>query len=390
MSRSPRVVHVVPALFGPSGIIGGGERYALELSRTMAERVPTTLISFGARPRRERFGALEVRVLTNWIHFRRFQLDPFNPLLLAHLARADIIHYHQTHTMMAGLALLFAKVTHKPIFTTHLGSGGFGIHNYVDISRWYTGHLHISRFSLEVFGHRDLATARVILGGVDTTKFAPDSDPATPRDGGVLCVARLLPHKGINDLIDAVDTDTPLTIIGRRWRHAARYYDLLRQRAAGKRVTFREDCDDDDLVRAYRRAWCVVLPSVYTTVFGERYTIPELLGQALLEGMACGAPAICTAVGGMPEVVVDGVTGFVVPPNDPAALGEKIRWLRDHSDEAQRMGQAARRRVLDHFTWDRVVDHCLAAYGLADPGRATEPTAVPVAATPRREGGNAP
>src|ERR1700716_4351783 len=80
VSRLPRVLQVVPALFGAEGVIGGAERYALELSRAMAARVPTTLLSFGARSRHEQMGPLDVRVLTNWIHFRRFKLDPLNPL----------------------------------------------------------------------------------------------------------------------------------------------------------------------------------------------------------------------------------------------------------------------------------------------------------------------
>jgi hypothetical protein len=70
-----------------------------------------------------------------------------------------------------------------------------------------------------------------------------------------------------------------------------------------------------------------------------------------------------TDVCSLPEVVVDGVTGFVVPPNDSVALRVKIRWLHDHPEAARRMGDAARQRVLDVFTWDRVVDRCLDAYG---------------------------
>jgi glycosyltransferase involved in cell wall biosynthesis len=365
VSRLPRVVQVVPALFGAEGVIGGAERYALELSRAMAARVPTTLVSFGARSKREQMGPLDVRVLTNWFHVRRFKLDPFNPLLLAQLAQADIIHYHQTHTMMSSLALLYARAVRKPIFTTHHGSGGIALHNHFDVSRWYAGHLQVSEFSRRSFQQENLPNARVILGGVDTARFSPAADPEAGRTGEVLFVGRLLPHKGINYLIEAVDATTPLTIIGRRWRHAQRFYDLLQQLAVGKRVEFREDCDDDDIIAAYRRALCVVLPSVHTTVFGEYYAIPELLGQTLLEGMACGTPAICTAVGGMPEVVADGVTGFVVPPNDPAALSAKIKWLQEHPAEARQMGAAARQRVLDQFSWDRVVDRCLDAYGIS-------------------------
>jgi glycosyltransferase involved in cell wall biosynthesis len=64
----------------------------------------------------------------------------------------------------------------------------------------------------------------------------------------------------------------------------------------------------------------------------------------------------------MPEVVEDGVTGFVVPPNDPVTLGERLRWLGAHPREAAAMGRAARRRVLEKFDWGAVVGRCLEIY----------------------------
>jgi colanic acid/amylovoran biosynthesis glycosyltransferase len=64
----------------------------------------------------------------------------------------------------------------------------------------------------------------------------------------------------------------------------------------------------------------------------------------------------------MPEVVEEGVTGFVVPAHDAGELGGKLRWLREHPREAKRMGQAARRRVLEKFTWPGVVRRCLEIY----------------------------
>ena len=91
--------------------------------------------------------------------------------------------------------------------------------------------------------------------------------------------------------------------------------------------------------------------------------VPELLGQTLLEGMSCGAPTVATDVASLPEIVVDGVTGFVVPPGDPKALGERLRWLHEHRDAADDMGRAGRRRVIEHFTWPVVVQRCLTAYG---------------------------
>src|SRR5437667_8031614 len=125
---------------------------------------------------------------------------------------------------------------------------------------------------------------------------------------------------------------------------------------------FRHDVGDAELVNAYRRSLCIVLPSVYRTATGHETLVPELLGQTLLEGMACGIPAVCTNVASLPEVVEHGVTGLVVPPNDALALRGALQWLRDHPEVAREMGAAARRRVLTRFTWPEVVRRCLEIY----------------------------
>ncbi len=375
MKNPPRVVHIVPALFGWENVFGGAERFALELARAMARRVPTTLISFGAKSTRLRLDDLDVRVLKNWIHFRRFKFNPLTPMLMPHLASADIIHIHQPETLAASLALPLARLTGKKIFSTHLGGGGFGLHQIFNVTNWYHGHLHLSTFSQKAFGHDDLATARPILAGVDTDQFVPD--PNVPRDGGPVFVGRLLPHKGINYLIEAMDPDIPLTIVGRHWSHARKFDQLLSELSRGKNIHFIEgktyepgtwapEGDNTIIREACQKALCIVLPSVHETVFGEHYGIPELLGLVLLEGMACGAPALVTDVCSLPEVVKDGVTGFIVPPNDAGALREKIRWLWEHPEEARAMGQAARQYVLDHFTWDRTVNRCFEAYGVPE------------------------
>ena len=111
----------------------------------------------------------------------------------------------------------------------------------------------------------------MILGGVDTTRFSPGGEPGD----GVLFVGRILPHKGIHDLVDA-----------RRHRmcrsasSASRWTktyldDAARARAHGKQVTFVHDADDAALVEEYRRAACVVLPSVYTTPDGRTTQNPR-------------------------------------------------------------------------------------------------------------------
>lgn len=357
--HAPRVMHVVPALFGSDdGIVGGAERYALELARHMADETPTTLVTFGERERRETLGRLEIHVLGHPWYVRGQRTNPVSLSLLSELRKADVIHCHQQHVLASSLAALVGKFSRRRVFVSDLGGGGWDVSAYVSTDRWYKGHLHISEYSRKINKQTEKAWAHVILGGVDTEKFSPDE--RVTRNGKILFVGRLLAHKGVDTLVRALPEGMKLEIIGKPYDD--NYARDLQALAAGKPVTFRHDCNDEELIRAYRESMCVVLPSVYKTMYGQETRVPELLGQTLLEGMACGAPAICTDVASMPEVVADGVTGFVVPPNDPSALKAKLSWLREHSTEASELGRAARQRVLAKFTWPAVVQRCLEIY----------------------------
>jgi glycosyltransferase involved in cell wall biosynthesis len=176
-------------------------------------------------------------------------------------------------------------------------------------------------------------------------------------------VGRILPHKGIAGLIDALPDGMALDVIGPVSDPAA--LERLTIQAASKIVRFRHDCTDDQLVDAYRQASCVVLPSVYRTPEGHFSAVPELLGQTLLEAMACGTPVICTRVASMPEIVEDGRTGFVVEPGDRDGLRHRLRWMNENPDAAKEMGANARKVVLDRFLWRHVVHRCLEAYRAA-------------------------
>lgn len=358
-ARPPRVVHIVPSKFDRErGIIGGAERYAFELARHMASEVPTTLVTFGDTPTTERIGMLEIRVVGPPRRIRGQPLNPFSWAVIPEIRKADVVHCHQQHVVISSFAAVASRVFGKRVFVTDLGGGGWDISSYLSTDRWYHGHLHISAFSRRVHGHDANPAARVILGGVDTERFSPAAVPSLP--GRVLFVGRLLPHKGVDDLVDALPDGMELEIIGQPYDQ--RFVDDLHSLARGKTVNFRHDCDDAALVASYRRSAVVVLPSVYRTRYGATTSVPELLGQTLLEGMACGVPAICTDVGSMPEVVQAGATGFVVPPNNPRELRGRLEWIRDHPDEAIGMGRAAREVVLSDFTWPAVVARCLDAY----------------------------
>ncbi len=392
-----RVLHIAPAIFGEDGVFGGGERYAFELARHMAEVVDTRLLAFGARDRCERIGNLEVRVIGNPWYVGGHRGNPVALSMLYHLRGAEVVHCYQQHVLATSLAALACRVLRRRVFVTDLGGGGWDLSAYVSTDKWFDGHLHISEYSRKYFGHEGKPFAHVILGGVDGEKFSPgparladhsadrpagssadgpadlplDRPIVRPADGfdrrsserPVVYAGRILPHKGINDLIVAVPPDLELKIIGRVADD--RFLADLQRLAAGKRVTFQHDCNDAELIDNYRSALCVVLPSVYRTLYGTETRVPELLGQTLLEGMACGAPVICTRVASMPEIVEDGVSGFIVPPNDSAALADRIRWLREHPGEAAAMGAAARQRALDQFTWPGVVRRCLNIYAAA-------------------------
>ncbi len=354
-----RVVHLVPAVFGSDGgIFGGAERYAFELARHMAKEVPTSLLTFGERDRLETVDRLELRTIGNPWYVRGQHRNPFAPQMFAALRAADVVHCHQQHVLASSAAAIFCRATGRRVFVTDHGGGGFDVSAYLQTDRWYHGHLHQSEYARTIWGHACNPAAHVIMGGVDTRKFSPDE--SVPRGTTVLFVGRLLPHKGVDDLVRALPHGLELEIIGQP--HETRYLSDLRALAAGRRVAFRHDCDDAALVDAYRRALCVVLPSVYRTMYGHETKIPELLGQTLLEAMACGAPAICTDVASLPEVVEDGVTGFVVAPNNPATLGDRIKWLAEHRPEAEAMGRAGRHRVREKFTWNAVVRRCLEIY----------------------------
>lgn len=359
MSLRPRIVHITPALFGQAGAYGGAERYSFELARNMARYADTTLVSFGEVASRDTtLEGLKVKVLGPAWRVRGQRFNPMHPGIVRAVAGADVIHCHQPHTLAAEVVALLARSTHRRVFASDLGGGGWGFSSRLNTDQWFHGHLHISQYSREVAGHANRPAAATIYGGIDTGRFSPD--PSIAREPLVVFVGRLMSHKGVNDLIDALPDGMSLELIGRPY--APRFYADLERLAAGRRVIFRHDCTDDDIVNAYRRAACVVLPSVYRDCYGNESKVPELLGQTPLEGMACGTPAIVTNVASLPEVVADGETGFVVPPNNPSALRDRLALFRDHPERVRQMGAAGRRWVLEQFTWDAVVRRCLKAY----------------------------
>ena len=363
-AKEVQVLHVVPRGFGGAGgVFGGAERYVHELARFMAPRTSTRIVTFGDASEEREDGPLQIRILGKpWLVRGQYH-NPFSTKVIREARRATVIHCHQQHVLISSFLALLGKLLRKKVFVTELGGGGWDVSAYLSTDSWYAGHLHISAYSRHIYNHEDLPKSHVIYGGVDRGKFFP-AEQFSP-DGPILYVGRLLPHKGIDYLLEGVPADLPLKVVGKPLDTS--FMEYLRTLAKGKRVEFLHEVEDGELVNIYQEASCVVLPSVYETRFGVKSKVPELLGQTLLEGMACAIPAICTHVASMPEVVEHEKTGFVVPPNNPAVLGERLHWLRANPDQAMHMGRAGLQRVVEMFDWERVVETCFRIYGFSMP-----------------------
>jgi glycosyltransferase involved in cell wall biosynthesis len=269
------------------------------------------------------------------------QLNSISWDLVDALEAADVIHAHQVFTRSGEASILIASVLGKPVFATDLGAHASTLGMRYGMLDLTAGVICISDFSAAMM--RTSAPVEVLLGGVDTERFTPPR--GTPTREHVLYVGRLLPHKGIDTLIQAMPADLKLIICGTAYDDA--YHDHLRSLAAGKAVDFVTGADDKHLLGLYQSAIATVLPSVYRDYRGVFQRAPELLGLTLLESMACGTPPVCSRVGGMPELIRQGEDGFVYDSLEQ--LTGIISDLRDGRLSAERVGGAARRVAVAEF-----------------------------------------
>jgi glycosyltransferase involved in cell wall biosynthesis len=356
-----RILHVAPTAFGDEGLFGGGERYPLELARALhaLDGVDCELVTFGPRARRTEVDGLPVRVLRPIGRLGGHPAHPIAPALVGALAGADVVHTHHLRAAPSRMAAVVARARRQRVAVTDHGLGGGDWGGL--LPRLVDRFLTVSAYSAEVLGAPPERTT-VIFGGADPDRFAPGDDDRS----GVLFVGRMTPHKGIDRLIAAVPPDVRLTIAGTpghdRDLPEREYPELLRRLAAGRDVEFVVAPSDDDLADLYRRAAVVAVPSVHVTCYGAAIAVSELLGLSTIEAMASGTPVVASRLGGLAEVVVDGETGFLVEPGDIDALGDRIGLLLGDPALARRLGEGARARVLERFTWDACARRCRDAY----------------------------
>lgn len=337
----PKIACLTPMYFSDDSYIGGGERYPLNLSRGIVESTggayTVEIISFGAGSRVLPIApGLTMRVLAV-ARPPQNSLDVVSWELPAALVDADLVHIHQAYTRCTEMAILVAKQQGKPIVVTDHGGTTSTLGTTVGCLELADHIISNSRFGAALY--KTSTPITVIKGGVDGAHFTPPAE--RPQRDRVLYVGRLLPHKGIDRLITALPADLPLTVCGRAYH--PEYFEVLKGLSAGKNVQFITDADDTATQALYRRAWVNVLPSVYRDYYGQTHLCPELMGFTLLEAMACGTPAICSNVAGMPEYVLDGVTGFVF--DDIPMLTDRLRRLADDPALVETLGRQARRQV---------------------------------------------
>jgi glycosyltransferase involved in cell wall biosynthesis len=202
----------------------------------------------------------------------------------------------------------------------------------------------------------------VIPCGVDLAHFTPNGPrlERTPGMNRLLSVGRLVPRKGVGNVIAALSglPGTELLVAGGPARRELDGHpEIERLRAiAGRvgvtdRVRFLGAVDRADLPALMRSADAVVCVPWY-----------EPFGIVPLEAMACGVPVVVSAVGGLVDTVVHGVTGIHVPPRDPQALAGALRGLLASDMRRWAYGSAGADRARSRYGWPRIAAATLATY----------------------------
>jgi glycosyltransferase involved in cell wall biosynthesis len=205
-----------------------------------------------------------------------------------------------------------------------------------------------------------------IPNGVDTQVFRPSQAPAGMREAlglsqenpVVLFAGRFHPVKGLTLLFKAMrkvlaaHAEARLLVIGGGDSAEETRIEAARSAAGlGNAVIMIGRVAHEDMPAYYASASILALPSLM-----------EATNIAALEAMACGLPVVATAVGGMPEVIEDGVSGRLVPPRNPASMAEAIISLLRNDDLRRSMGAAARRRIEQRFAWPGIAERTVAFY----------------------------
>ena len=374
----------------PPDIYGGAGVHVRELAAHLRPLVDVDVHCFGApRPDAE-------------AHAVPADLTGANPALqtlgvdlemVRDTAGVDLLHSHTWYANLAGhVGGLLHGVPHvitahsleplRPWKIEQLG-GGYRVSSWVEATAYSHAQAIIAvsegmrRDILAAYPQVDPSRVHVVHNGIDTDAYRPDASvEALERHGVpldrpyVLFVGRITRQKGLAHLLAAARDFTEGTVLvlcasspdtPEMGEEIAQAVEVLRaERGADSVIWIEEQASLDDVRQLLTHARVFACPSVY-----------EPLGIVNLEAMACEAPVVASAVGGIPEVVVDGVTGLLVAydPADPAALesglADAINALVADPARAKAMGRAGRARAIADFSWDAIAQRTVAVYRAA-------------------------
>jgi len=202
---------------------------------------------------------------------------------------------------------------------------------------------------------------RIVPNGVDCERFRPNLDPSLIRQRlnlgekkSILFVGALSKwhsYKGLDTLINAfalarkVRKDIVLVVVGDGSLKPT-YQGLASELNLTEKVVFTGDVSDEELPSFYAASDLLVLPSKDRS---------EGFGLTILEANACGKPAIGSNVGGIPDVIHDGLNGLLVPPNSPEALSAAITRLIGNDSLRVELGKKGRAYAEEH-DWSKVAE----------------------------------
>jgi glycosyltransferase involved in cell wall biosynthesis len=218
----------------------------------------------------------------------------------------------------------------------------------------------------------DSASIDIVPCGFDPEELSPLSVNARaelgldPDEFIVLQLGRMVPRKGVDNVVRALallqsehGIAARLLVVGgntaepdpQATAEIGKLMQLAQSLGISQQVQF-----TGQRPRAALRYYYSAADVFVTTPWYEPFGITPI------EAMACSTPVIGSAVGGIKHTVVDGVTGYLVPPNRPQALAERLAWLHRHPRLAQRLGWAGMQRAYRHYTWRHVAAQLLQVY----------------------------
>lgn len=308
-------------------------------------------------------------------------------------AGVDLLHSHTWYANLAGhIGGLLHGVPHvitahsleplRPWKEEQLG-GGYRVSSWVEATSYSHAQAIIAvsegmrRDVIEAYPDVDPARVHVVHNGIDTDTYRPDPDVdalvrlGVPLDRPyVLFVGRITRQKGLVHLLAAArdfDPDTVLVLAASSpdtpeiGDETARLIDALRaERGEDSVVWIQEQASLPEVRQLLTHARAFACPSVY-----------EPLGIVNLEAMACETAVVASAVGGIPEVVVDGVTGLLVPYDADDAdafemgLAAAVNAVVADPERAAEMGRAGRARAISDFGWDAIAERTVNVYRAA-------------------------